>query len=123
MREIKFRAWYQNKMNYNITKAHYEHNAMSGHGGDLWDLDEWLKLSKVMQYTGMKDRNDKEIYEGDIILCTYHTAHNYIRKGIVEYFASSFILNWGDQTDENLDEVSAKLEVIGNIFENPELLE
>jgi len=111
MREIKFRAWYQNKMHYNITKAHYEHNAMSGHGGDLWDFNDWLKWSKVMQYTGLKDKNGKEIYEGDIIklfngdLYTVKFIEENNETEMSGYFFSSF-----------------GSEVIGNIFENNELL-
>ena len=127
MREIKFRAWYQNKMHYNITKAHYEHNAMSGHGGDLWDFNEWLKWSKVMQYTGLKDKNGKEIYEGDVI--KYHRVFESKREVIeltscIKFQNGAFgfdmkgfndmFMSLGDDSD---------IEVIGNIFENKDLLE
>lgn len=49
MREIKFRAWYEDEMHYNIKKHHIEHNALSGSSGDVWDFSDWLKYSKVMQ--------------------------------------------------------------------------
>ena len=111
MRELKFRAWRENKMHFNIEKAHYEHNAMSGGGGDLWDFAEWLKWSKVMQYTGLKDKNGVEIYEGDFIRFEKQEGvwPDQIRTHEVQF---PFICG------------NAHLgEVIGNIFENSELLE
>jgi len=113
-REIKFRAWRENKMHYNITTAHYEHNAMSGSGGDLWDFAEWMKWSKVMQYTGLKDKYGVEIYEGDIL------KHNHK----VQQVESK--LDWncgccGFVYGYNIEDPN-DIEVIGNIFENPELL-
>jgi hypothetical protein len=114
-REIKFRAWRENKMHYNITTAHYEHNAMSGSGGDLWDFAEWMKWSKVMQYTGMKDKNGAEIYEGDIIKYDRHDDPVIIRwtEEGMDYTGWIF---------EDLFTQGGPFEVIGNIFENSELL-
>ena len=122
-RELKFRAWYQDKMYYNITKVHYEHNAMSGHGGDLWDFNEWLKWSKVMQYTGLKDKNGKDIYEGDIVKATsdQYTNENFIGKVI---FDEGSFLTWINKNDIRGVWSGDDIEVIGNIFfgnifENP----
>ncbi len=58
-REIKFRAWdkWNNKM-------------IQPHDGDFirWhSMSNWRDCLDVMQYTGLKDKNDNEIYEGDII--------------------------------------------------------
>ena len=81
----------------------------------------------LMQYTGKKDKNEKEIYEGDIISIEYG-------KGIVEYSEKQamFIINWiGDNEAYNeslaynprnyiCGKTRKDIEVIGNIYENPE---
>jgi uncharacterized phage protein (TIGR01671 family) len=117
-REIKFRMWSKdaNKFWYDPENVYgcLKNSKMPEHKG-------WYSDMVWQQYTGLKDKNDVEIYEGDILLCAFHHSTRN-QKGIVEYFASSFIVNWMDQTDESLDEVCAVFEVIGNIFENPELL-
>jgi uncharacterized phage protein (TIGR01671 family) len=120
-RQLKFRAWRENKMHFNITKAHYEHNAMSGSGGDLWDFAEWLKWSKVMQYTGLKDKNGVEIYEGDIVKATsdQYENENFVGKVI---FDEGCFLTWINKNDIRGIWGEDDIEVVGNIFENPELL-
>jgi uncharacterized phage protein (TIGR01671 family) len=134
MREIKFRAWRENKMHFNITKAHYEHNAMSGHGGDLWDFNEWLKWSKVMQYTGLKDKNGVEIYEGDILEwgMSHDQVNPFPKLRFVEFYEPQLIYKAVEVGDlpvnvEYLYEAAPKstrwCRVVGNIFENPQLLD
>ena len=77
----------------------------------------------VGQYTGRTDKNGKKIFEGDIIKGKVHEMNGYrIRKGVVEYHGVGFIMNldpnsWYDQKNIPLD-----CEVIGNIYDNPELL-
>ena len=136
-REIKFRAWRENKMHYNITTAHYEHNAMSGSGGDLWDFAEWMKWSKVMQYTGLKDKDGKEIYEGDIVNilkenkcypvnfgnCYASADDNYCGTECFGYHIDGQIMGSRERNWGNGALISENMEVIGNIFENSELLE
>lgn len=107
-REIKFRAWdkEQNKWRYtsDSDKFHYfwqwVYNSLPGQ-----ETDE-----TVTQYTGLKDKNRVEIYEGDIL-----QGSNGVRK-VPEDLAEV-----GYQLCEGFDYTN--VEVIGNIHENPELLE
>ena len=107
MKEIKFRAWAyaSGKMFYPSTD-------------DGWELINGklqpLPNTTLMQYTGLKDKNGKEIYEGDI----WETPHG--NKGIVIFRNGAF--DFTDITGQ-IPTVSYEYEVIGNIYENPERLE
>ncbi len=122
MRELKFRAWDK------INKCMYL---------DIQRLDSLAeKISRpkeyhVMQYTGLKDKNGKEIYEGDIINGKHRFTHS-IFTGVVTYVEYMFDLLDIDSNiriygrwDYNAFKGShcKVYEIIGNIYENLELLE
>ena len=90
----------------------------------------------VGQYTGLKDKNRKKIFEGDIVKCT-DTINDFEFNAVVEFGNPNGEYNWGYQLkfisgeESNFDilcwvdmeETGAYIEVIGNIHDNPELLE
>ena len=79
------------------------------------DFDE----IELMQYTGLKDKNNKEIYEGDII-----TLHNGKYKVIFNTEEARFVLR-DDEFEMNIpftNNNNERMEIVGNIYENPELL-
>lgn len=127
MREIKFRAWHPEE------KKMWIDVGTDGCGGVILDTENMgLKPLKgesiLMQYTGLKDKNDKEIYEGDILrkeCCSLDDpAYGcYGEEYEVLYDAprtAAFILVSEEQTLYLLG--SLKYEVISNIYENPELI-
>jgi uncharacterized phage protein (TIGR01671 family) len=135
MRETKFRAWTGNSMEYSV--------GASKHGGfycapdplDTASLKTTLYYEGVpiMQFTGLRDRNGKEIYEGDIVrlpICPLHGRGTDASRCIAwsDYkYTLTRIVNGKTETDYWLGygdhEICPKsLEVIGNIYENAELL-
>ena len=131
-REIKFRVW--DVVNKRILDY-----------ADIMTLPMWevfpgtpeQRPFNVMQYTGLKDKKGVEIYEGDILEEHTPSASNYsvVKFGEIDISAfyykskmctcfyhdfSNFNDNWGEVT---LGNNLKNIEVIGNIYENPELLE
>jgi len=120
-REIKFRCWVGKKMWY---PAIYLDEKCSDwiQNGDMLDSNDFkARGGKYMQFTGLHDKNNKEIYEGDLIK---HFTGKEKPLGVVEYFANQdngayFVCN----IDGMGYGISACIdEVIGNIYENPKLL-
>lgn len=96
--------------------------------GEIFDLPAWeifpgtpeQRPFNVMQYTGLKDKNGKEIYEGDIL----EFSGNVVALGIVKYnenFATFQACN-GNSGWLFGNESGTNIEIIGNIYENPELV-
>ena len=77
----------------------------------------------VCQYTGLYDKNSKKIFEGDIIKCKVHEMNGYrVRRGVVEYHGVGFIMNLDPNSWYDQKNISFDCEVIGNIYDNPDLL-
>lgn len=136
MREIKFRAWStKDKKMYHFDDKHLivmgRQNRWSfGEPSWDWEMEEGTDETDgiLMQYTGLKDVNGKEIYEGDIVRyidSLYHkTIHQIIWNDYYACFSYKpykFIDNGGD--DDATLSYTRKFEIIGNIYENPELLD
>ena len=115
MREIKFRAWDA------VTLAMYKVSTLINNGRVGVVIAGCAPFYKdntiIMQYTGLKDKNDKEIYEGDIYVLSTLEEDGDRETSVVEDIRDT--LRLGGYMQRNPD----TLEVIGNIYENPELLE
>lgn len=158
MREIKFRVWdkYEKRMHgiykfFNIIMSPAWSRVMRfGDPAEINDVDRngedddrELEDINIMQYIGLKDKNGKEIYEGDI--CTYiilkgqmeanppeHLSHIVKIKNLTCGFEPTHMdfqhpedRHWRPffNFDENEFEDINRFEIIGNIYENKELLE
>ena len=122
---IKFRAWDEadSLMYYNIEMGIKFDDGSEYTFGDFLNNMGYHNY-KIMQYTGFKDKNNKEIYEGDIIdNGNKHTPS----KGVVKFCEASFRVDSGEGGMFNLamtgQMCNGKMEIIGNLYENPELLE
>lgn len=131
MREIKFRAWWTDTM-YTVYEIDWTEGKINVLGGGQ-SLRPWVEDCTLMQYTGLKDKNGKEIYEGDIVEMKY-THSDGDRE---EKVSAQPIVKWDDCTasfycdpidedewcdDWQMDNLSGRCAIIGNIHENPELL-
>lgn len=113
MREIKFRAWDRSEecMCTDVQNGIWEDPDDWLYFGDILGLERF----KVMQYTGLKDKNGVEIYEGDILKCSSLIIKDDRWVEIVEVIEDIRNAYYFGNYDE--------LEVIGNTYETPELLE
>ena len=123
----KYRAYDGGSLN----RMYQPDEVMVGNG-DIWIIDEdsvageWIVNNDIhlMQSTGLLDKNGKEIFEGDIV--DYKG-----RKAVIKWHGSyaSFIYRFIDEPQTRKPEWNIlylaymKFEIVGNIYENPELLE
>jgi uncharacterized phage protein (TIGR01671 family) len=126
---FKFRAWWVKDDGEDIVPMMVDNSHIFNYVDPLRPIEDGDII--VMQYTGLKDKNGKEIYEGDIV-----AAFNFIDKnfrhevifkngafGYTSQFLSGFIPYAGNDNFKWSNGKSDKIEVIGNIYENPELME
>jgi len=126
MREIKFRAWVKEKkaifevilINYVTKKVTY---LLERVGHLLSIRDAKFNDVELMQYTGLKDKNNKEIYEGDILFESFGERYY---KVVFENggFRAEFKGDFDEHSFDLIDVVAQGCEIVGNIYENPELL-
>ena len=123
MREIKIRAWYKPyKQMCQVESLRFDENGVytavlieeSFHDRRIVEADEIV----IEQYTGLKDMNGTDIYEGDILI---DDTGEPIEYWVVKFADGGFVGECAGVA-ESLFELT-NLEVIGNIHENPELVE
>lgn len=120
MKQVKFRSWsntYQ-KMLY-VTSLDLENDMLRGKDADgkPFTQPKPLKKGVLMQFTGLKDRHGKEIYEHDFV--TYDGGE----PQLVIWDADNTEFNCGSNTDKPLVKTCCELlEVVGNLHETPNLL-
>ena len=140
MREIKFRAWIKTTKEM-ITQETISDYILVGNGTGFGVIDGsddseygtgnvWLedKDFELMQFTGMLDKNGVEIYEGDILksnkdMFNYYTEIQPEILYQVKYTDGAYrLFSTDNQNIDLLDMANINSKIVGNIYENPELL-
>ena len=130
MREIKFRALKDDMSNCNFVYGQLVYDAIGIPRISAVDISgEGLKFHTCLhgtegQYTGLKDKNGKEIYEGDVLKNTEHNFTFKVQWGMENESYAGWAGNWNEKdfVSPLFNAPLENCEVIGNIHENPELL-
>ena len=124
MREIKFRAWdFKSEQMFEVDEIRMRGNAYTvsiiGFSDKQWLTPE---RTAIMQYTGLLDKNGKEIYEGDIVHYRYYGEYNTFEENVevmwIQKTASFSPFSMGNKSRVDILDV----EVIGDVYQNPELI-
>jgi uncharacterized phage protein (TIGR01671 family) len=133
MREIKYRAWSKSenlmgevtgfrfsKSQYPFVNARFRKNGKTVDEGYHFGQEDGRDSVILMQFTGLYDKNGREIYEGDIVTGLFN--HTDIIGHIVYGSDATFFIKRKGLYGIGLNNAEVWLEVVGNIYENPELL-
>lgn len=129
----KFRAWHKTwKEMGKVKRIRFDDDGNANNvlfKGKEFGVNAKIDEFDLMQSTGLFDKNGKEIFEGDIITngqnVMFMKKHNTLGFYIEEKGKVEFIADCADLAEFEADkkEIEAFVEIIGNIYENPELLE
>lgn len=135
MRDIKFRAWDKKKNDWfddNCGVLYIELNGNINFGWNGEIMDDYTDRIILMQYTGLKDVNNVEIFEGDIVKRTYLDGmfgRTHIGEVVYDKVYARYIISKPQKyTEPKTEDIRNTLsdrntyEVIGNIHNNPDLL-
>ena len=114
-RPIKFRAWEKN-LKEMIPVEEIDFNSLMINQTTAWRFIDEVEL---MQFAGLRDKNSVEIYEGDVLWDAHNEEH-----GRIAFDEGKFIVNWTTHAEDLIECLyGIYVELAGNIYENPELLE
>ena len=125
MREIEFRAWDKEKKMWTNWKCYDNMFYFMDKNTGVWIRDDEFKRFILLQYTGLKDKISKEICEGDIVIWDNKIGYIGFLKQEMGYciILKDTDFRLGHRNIGNGYDFNADIEIIGNIYENPELLE
>ena len=127
-REIKFRAYHKERKEMSeIASIDFEEKKAALSNGIIKLLNVDFKQFEMLQYTGLKDKNGKEIYEGDILKYKFLYDRRFKHVSLVKFMEieASFGIKdiYGNEIPLYRITANNYFEVIGNIYENKNLLE
>ena len=115
MREIKFRAWDMQEKRMRPSFSLSEYMSITEAASEKYT--PLMTANTLMQYTGLKDKNWKEIYEGDVV-----ESSNWTKYEVRWNNRTSSFQIWQNGKYNRKFRAIGKIEIIWNIYENPNLL-